>query len=51
MNYDIPVVCAVCVLKTARSGKEGRAQKRRKKKSNIFKVIFKKLSNIKITIK
>lgn len=51
MNYDIPVVCAVCVLKTARSGKEGRAQKRRKKKSNIFKVIFKKHGNIKITIK
>lgn len=31
MSYDIPAVCAVCVLKTARSGGEGRAHKREKK--------------------
>jgi len=32
MNYDTPVVCAVCVLKTTRSGTEEWAHKRRKKK-------------------
>lgn len=51
MNYDIAVVCAVYVLKTERSGREGRAHKRRKRKSNILKVIFKKHNNIKSNIK
>lgn len=51
MNYDIPVVCAACVLKTARSGGEGRAHKRRKKKSSILKVVITKHSNIESNIK
>lgn len=32
MNYDIPVVCALCALKTARSRIEKRTHKRRGKK-------------------
>lgn len=40
MNYDIPVVCAVCVLKTERA--EGKDTRKEEKIYNMFKVIFKK---------
>lgn len=39
MNYDVPVVCAVCVLKTERRGGERRACK---EKTQCFKGNFKK---------
>lgn len=47
MNYDIPVVCALCALKTASSGIEKRTHKKggEKKKSGIFKVIRKTQQN------
>lgn len=39
MNYDIPVGCVVCALKTERRGGERRAHK---EKPNVLNVIFKK---------
>lgn len=46
MNYDIPVVCAMCVLK-GEEEKEGHT----KKKLNVLKVIFKKHGSIRSNIK
>lgn len=47
MNYDIPVACALCALKTASSRIEKRTHKKggEKKKRGIFKVIRKTQQN------